>query len=265
MNGERRISLEQIANCRELGGMETADGYRIRRGMLLRSANLAQATEADLQKLCAEYRLNAVVDLRTSMEREQYPDVMTDRITVFHIPVFDEAVAGISHEKETDRLQVQAQMPAAPPSMTKLYRMIVSEETCRRNLGTAVRRIMEHSFETGSILWHCSEGKDRCGLVSALLLMALSVDREQIVEDYLITNEVNSAKAGFYYQKVLEEGQSEELASAVRDALVAKREYIEAAFAVIDGEYQTAERYIRDGLCIPDGTVRRFREQVLAG
>ena len=84
--------------------------------------------------------------------------------------------------------------------------------------------VMEHPADQGSILWHCTEGKDRCGLVTAMLLTALSVSREQIVEDYLITNEVNGPKAEAMYQKLLASGRGETVALSVREAYLAKRE-----------------------------------------
>lgn len=256
---ERRIFLEKVGNCRDLGGILTEDGRRIRPGKLLRAANLAAATEADMQKLCGEYGLRAVVDLRTEREREQYPDVKTDAVTYHPVPVFDDAVFGVSHEKETEEKQTEALIPP----LEDLYCMMVSEESCRRNLGRAVRTVMEHPADQGSILWHCTEGKDRCGLVTAILLTALSVSREQIMEDYLITNEVNKPKAEAIYQQLLASGKSGTAAVSVREAYLAKREYIEAAFSVIDTQYQDAEHYIREGLGIPDTCVQRFRERVL--
>ena len=57
---------------------------------------------------------------------------------------------------------------------------------------------MEHDFSKGCVLWHCTEGKDRCGLLSAVLLLALGVERSTILEDYLLTNHVNGT---FFLQK----------------------------------------------------------------
>ena len=256
---ERRILLDKVGNRRDLGGIRTEDGRRIRPRMLIRSANLAAAAAADVQKLCKEYGLRAVVDLRTDRERAQCPDVQMEQVAHHAVPIFDDAVFGISHEKEMKERQAEALIPP----LEGLYQMMMSEESCRKNLGEAVRIVMEHPADQGSILWHCTEGKDRCGLVTAMLLTALSVSREQIVEDYLITNEATGPKAEAMYQKLLASGRGETVALSVREAYLAKREYIETAFSVIDTQYQGAERYIREGLGIPDVCVRRFRERVL--
>lgn len=72
-------------------------------------------------------------------------------------------------------------------------------------------------------MWHCTEGKDRCGLLTAVLLLALYVDRRQIMEDYLVTNEVNEPKAEMYYQKILAAGRTKTEAVAVKICFLQKK------------------------------------------
>ena len=108
-----------------------------------------------------------------------------------------------------------------PVTWEDLYRMIVATESCRKNLGIAVKTVMEHDFSEGAVLWHCTEGKDRCGLLAAMLLSALGVSREDIMEDYLLTNEVNAPKAEMYYQHMLMAGKSEaEVITAFREKIL---------------------------------------------
>lgn len=253
----RIIPFETILNCRDLGGLQNREGRAILPGLLLRSANLSEATEKDVEKLRREHRLARIVDLRTGKEREERPDVSFSGAEQLPIPIFDERMAGISHEKEGD---TQLRLPV----MEDLYRVMVTDEGCRANLGQALRAVMEYDFDRGSVLWHCTEGKDRCGLVSALLLSALSVDREQIMEDYLLTNLVNEPKAEGYYRGVLASGRPEAEARAARDVFLAKASYLETAFAAIDREYESMESYLTDGLFIPASVVDAFRERALS-
>lgn len=80
---------------RDLGGLKTADGPTIASGLLLRSANLAEATEEDRKVLREKYHLAKIIDLRTETERRERPDV-----EYIPIPIFDERAAGITHEKK---------------------------------------------------------------------------------------------------------------------------------------------------------------------
>lgn len=68
---DRRIYFEKIQNIRDLGGLKTMDGQSIASGLLLRSANLSGATDSDIKKLTETYHLAKIIDLRTSMEKEE--------------------------------------------------------------------------------------------------------------------------------------------------------------------------------------------------
>lgn len=252
----RILSFENIQNARDLGGLRTADRCVIRPGLLIRSANLAEASPADVAALADQHHLARILDLRTGAEKQEKPDAAVPGAVYCPLPIFDESVLGISHEK-------QSRSTASVPRLEDLYRWIVSDGQCRENLGKAARTIMEHDFSKGAVLWHCTEGKDRCGLLTVVLLSALGVDRTQITADYLLTNRVNSPKAEQYYQGMLAAGKSEQEAAAIRDVFLAKESYLDAAFDAIDRQYKDMAAFLKVGLEIPEGTAARFRKLVL--
>ena len=255
----RSIPFEKISNARDLGGLRTAQGHVIAPGHLLRSANLAGATEADRRLLQERYRLAKIIDLRTQAERDEKPDAVIEDSENLPIPIFDVATAGISHERENR----QEQLLAVVPKMGQLYRKMVTDPACREQLGIAARCVMGHDFSEGGVLWHCTEGKDRCGLLSAVLLTALGVDRGTITQDYLLTNEVNGPKAEMYYQGMLSDGNTEAEAAVVRDIFLAREEYLNEAFSAIDELYQDDTAFLHEGLHIPQGLIQQFRDSVL--
>lgn len=255
----RRINFENISNARDLGGLRRADGSVIASGLMIRSANMANASEADVEVLRRKYRLSEIIDLRTESEQRQMPDVVIDHAIHWSIPVFDERVVGISHEKNTGKNEILKSLP----QMDDLYYMLVTRDSCRKNLGRAAQKVMEHDYARGSILWHCTEGKDRCGLLTVVLLLALYVDRRQIVEDYLVTNEVNEPKAEMYYQKILAAGRTKTEAVAVKNMFLAKEAYLNKAFSSIDEHYSDIDEFLCAGLDIPRAAVEKFRSNVL--
>ena len=91
----RMISFAGIINARDLGGLTATGGETIRKGLLLRAANLSQATEADLAKLRRDYRLSSIIDLRTAVERKEKPDRIPEDVELRIHPIFDEATAGM--------------------------------------------------------------------------------------------------------------------------------------------------------------------------
>lgn len=122
---------------------------------------------------------------------------------------------------------------------------------------------MEQDFSTGSVLWHCTEGKDRCGLLTAIVLMALDVSREEILADDLLTNRVNAPKAQRFYEQLLSAGKPLQTAEAVRDVFLARERYLQSAFAAIDAHYPDSRSFLIQGLSIPKETIHAFRERVL--
>ncbi|MBQ9249528.1 MAG: tyrosine-protein phosphatase [Oscillospiraceae bacterium] len=251
---ERRIVLEGIKNCRDLGGIRIADGREIAPGKLLRCAETSAATEADLEKLRA-LDVSAVIDLRTNMEKAEKPDRLPAGTDYIPEPVFDEATAGITREDGQPQ-------PFVMPDMVALYRTMAVKEGCRKALGKVMRRILGQDLAAGSILWHCTAGKDRAGIVAALLLGVLGADRETILADYLISNESCAADAENLYRKAMAAGAGEAVAQGARDAFLAKEEYLNAALDAFD-EYGGVRDYLVRALGIDPGAIDRFRETML--
>lgn len=230
-----------IQNKRDLGGLKTKDGRVIRSGMLVRSAKLAEAEENDLKGIAS------IIDLRTIAEREEIPDLTCGR-EYFPVPVFNQMNEGISHEEEAEKKKDPL------PDMAVLYGILM--RVYADNFGKILKTIMHHDFSKGAVLWHCTEGKDRCGMTTALVLEALGVDRETILEDYLKTNLINIPKAEKVREQ-LRETHGEEIAEGAYRAYIADEQYIRAAWEEMGSDY------IRGRLGITEEELEAFRQTVL--
>ena len=252
----RMISFAGIINARDLGGLTTTGGETIRKGLLLRAANLSQATEADLAKLRRDYRLSSIIDLRTAVERKEKPDCIPEDVELRIHPIFDEATAGITREDKTSS-------PFSLPDMVSLYRTMIVAEPCRAALHEVLTAIFAHDFEKGAVLWHCTAGKDRCGIVSSLVLSALGVSREEIIKDYAVNADEFIVQAAALYRRALRSGRPEPAAAAARDVFLALPKYLESAFRAIDEDYGSSESYLTRGLLIPKSLLDEFRNKML--
>ena len=224
--------------------------------MLLRAANLSQATEADLAKLRRDYRLSSIIDLRTAVERKEKPDRIPEDVELRIHPIFDEATAGITREDKTSS-------PFSLPDMVSLYRTMIVAEPCRAALHDVLTAIFTHDFEKGSVLWHCTAGKDRCGIVSSLVLSALGASREEIIKDYAVNADEFIVQADALYRRALRSGRPEPAAAAARDVFLALPKYMESAFRAIDDAYGSSESYLTRGLLIPKSLLDEFRNKML--
>ena len=252
----RDIIFEGIINARDLGGLKTRDGKTIRTHALIRSAKLSSANHRDEQKLRDEYRLRKIIDLRTPTERMEKPDAFIAGAENLALPVFRSMKAGISHEEEVQMLRNGG-------GLSGFYYYMVIDEDCRNNFSTILKTIFSFPYEQGSVLWHCTEGKDRCGLVSGFVLLALGVDLDEVRKDYDLTNRVNEKKAKQYYDRILAEGGPLEEAEYVRDMYLAKPEYLETSIRAILDKYGDFDSYFESGLNIDRDLIGYFRNNIL--
>lgn len=165
----RHHRLPGLYNFRDAGGYRTADGA-VRWGKLFRSDALHRIDDVTRRRL-AELGIGHVIDLRSAMELEAAPNALEGlTLTVHHLPVF----AG------------GTPVSAAASGIARVYEHIVDERGAA--LADAVRTIAA-AEQDSAVLVHCTAGKDRTGLVIALALSAVGVDRADVVADYALTEE----------------------------------------------------------------------------
>lgn len=169
----RRIDLESGYNCRDIGGMPAEDKMTAFH-KYVRSADVSKLSKKDLDTLYA-YGIRHVIDLRSMQERELAKDVMEDddRFTYKHYPFMCEAMKmGGGDVSKADPRQFEHF------SLGDMYRELVKD-------GELVRGLLEYTASCeGGVLYHCSAGKDRTGVMSALLLLNAGVAECDVVSDY---------------------------------------------------------------------------------
>lgn len=247
------IKLKSIVNIRDFEGIVTADSKNLKRGHFIRSSALHGLSREDRRVVFDEYCVRTVIDLRTEAEVREKPDSYPKEVDYINIPLIDEATAGITHEQRQNRDL------SAVPEMADLYRLVVTNEKSITNFREIFRVILS-SYEKGAVLWHCTEGKDRCGLVSALFLLLLGVERDEVTANYLLTNLYNKWKARKYYYLILLYKWNRSLAKKVRGMFIADESYLDAALDAIDEKYGSAENFLRDELGITDAQRKKLRE-----
>lgn len=253
-----KIQLKGTKNSRDFGSIASADGRVIKPHLFLRSDSLQNLTESDSEILCSVYSLSTVIDLRTVLEVEEKADVVPDGVNYCHLPLIDELMPGLTHEKAADKRVLLELVP----DMTELYRKIVTDENSIAQLKKIFELILNHD-ENSSVLWHCTEGKDRCGIVSALFLSLLDVEREVIYSDYLDTNKNAYKKGVKMYLLVILLAHSKEKAKKVWNAFTANKKFLKAAFDEIEKTYGSVDTFFEQKLGITKEMKESFKNKVL--
>ena len=187
---ERVIHLEGTANTRDIGGYITGDLQTLRWRQIIRSENLSRLTANDFQKL-EEMGLKTVIDLRTNKEHDRAPTVWQgdNPPQFFHFPVGDSDGEWFNATRKMMKKNKFTEKQSSA-LMAEGYRMIVKEGP------PSYEKLMEVVLDQSNwpILIHCNAGKDRAGVAVTLILESLGVDREVIMEEFLLTNEIARIK-----------------------------------------------------------------------
>lgn len=253
-----KIYLEGADNTRDLGGLKTTEGAVIKDKQLIHSNRLSRITQKDKILLETEYHLQKILDLRTPMEVEQEPDLEVAGAVYENIPFFMESMVGVSREQETRKQMLHME---EFPEMSDIYKMMIKEEFCRKQISQAVREIMNK--KNGAVLWHCTEGKDRCGLLSATILFLLDVSEDDVMEDYLKTNKAAITRVEKLKKKLHLAGLHREKIEKIEGYFVAKEEFLNAALKTMKEEYGSINQFMIKGLNISMQQKEDFKQKVL--
>lgn len=222
--------LEGTENTRELGGHTTLDGRTTRRGVLWRSDVPARLTETDIGKLRRNH-ITTVIDLResASLSRESGTLENAEGFTVLHCPIPEGA--GI---------------PESPAALPDSY-MVIAESA---GMAEALHAVA--AAETG-VLFHCTAGKDRTGVLSAVLLSLAAVSDAEIVADYVLTAECIKERL---------RNMHEHFPRIDMTVVTPCEDYMRGFLGLWKAKYDCAEKYL-GSMGLTEDEIRRLREKLL--
>jgi protein-tyrosine phosphatase len=240
---DRSLEWEGCRNVRDLGGLPTVGGGRTRWGSFVRADLLGRLTEQGRRQLL-DYGVRTIVDLRMPHEvAADPPAVFTDG---------QDAPTYLNLNAVEDKPEVRARLKAA---QTRVDKYTISLD----GFPEANARIMRAmaTAEPGGVVFHCHSGKDRTGVVAALLLDLAGVEEEAIVGDYAISQE----RLMPLYEKWLEETGGEEAIDPWWIPIT-EPQTMRGVLAHLRTHYGGAEGYLRQaGLGVE--AIARIREKLV--
>lgn len=242
MTDSRILQFEGVHNFRDYGGYDTVDGGRVKSGLLWRSAQHGDASDADLQAIHLLQIAN-VIDLRGPSEREAKPCRRHDEFDS-KVWFYPEETAGLALHTEAADGVVTA--PEARAAMIHLYDGIAFRE----NLVPMLRLYFEilHRAE-GPSLVHCVAGKDRTGFAVAMAQHVLGVPRDVIMDDYLLTNSAGNIEARIAAGAVqIRERHGAISDDTIRALMGVEADYLNAAFKSVEARFGSFDAYLEEML-----------------
>ncbi|PJF22423.1 MAG: hypothetical protein CUN56_06050 [Phototrophicales bacterium] len=178
MSPERHLTIEGAWNVRDIGGLETHHGKRVKRGLIYRSGALSDLTPAGIQQF-QTLGIQTICDMRSVEEAQTAPDYLPPNVQYFHEPLDTE-------DNQLERLlSILIFRRRLKKIMLRTYTRVMVDRNAPL-MGRILRRLADPQNRPAII--HCSAGKDRTGVLTALLLGLLGVPESTIIADYTQTN-----------------------------------------------------------------------------
>lgn len=255
----RHLPLEGVHNFRDFGGYETQSGKRLRTGRLFRSASHGRATDADLA-LIAALDIGVVVDLRRPQERERDPSRRHGAFAgevIVNETVLEEEDSWLAHVTTSD-----LSADSFRDYMVRYY----AEAPFKPHITALYARYFEILATTDRpVLIHCAAGKDRTGILAALTHHLVGVDREQMLTDYLMTNEIGEfeRRMPLLLETIRELTGRTAPPAAMRVAMGVEAAYLEMAFKTMIERHGDLDRYLENELGVDVARRREVKARLL--
>jgi protein-tyrosine phosphatase len=258
----RHVPLQGQPNFRDLGGYRATDRRRVKWGIVYRSGELSQLTHEDVDKL-ATLGIKTVVDLRSPQEISARgegrlpPGTRVQPIPIASSDVFTKLIP----------MFLKGDFSQVPPNLLeRVNRLLVSEFS--QQYAALLRALLNR--ENLPLVFHCTQGKDRAGFGAAIVLSALGIPWETVVEDYLLSNEYrkeeNDKLLGMVQRFAASQGRpgTEQIAfERVEGLLYVKEESLHAAYAEILERHGSVEGYLIHGLGASERELMQLRDELL--
>ena len=253
----RILDVEGVINFRDMGGYHTADGKRVRTGLLYRSGALDGISEKGMAKL-QELGIELICDLRSDEEEVAAPDKLpqSSAPTYIHMPL----LAADNRRERVMALFFNRRKFAA--MMPEMYTRVIIDGNAHI-YGDILRRIANPA--NLPTLIHCSAGKDRTGVAAMLILSLLGVPEDVILADYSLSN--------LYYESFLKFGElaigsvkwTGITAEDLQPLFVSHPDTLKTALEHIHRKYGSVPNYLRSAAGVNDELQQKIKSNLLEG
>lgn len=256
------IGITSAHNARQLGGYQIGN-RKIKDNLLLRTAKISELSGQDSTLLCDKYKVQCVYDFRGQEESLSAPDVIPAGARYLSLALSFTGEGSESNPKFENEEQMIAMLlqyaehPAVQAMCTGMYDVIFFEEASQKVYRQFFEDLLTVNPEEGAVLWHCTQGKDRAGCASAMLLAALGADRELIMADFMLSKE--------YYDQITAQIKTETDAQrmVINTLISANPEIFEASLDKVDAQYGSLKNYLTECIGVTPEMMEVLRERYL--
>lgn len=227
------IPFEAVYNFRDMGGYKSRDGRAVKNGLIYRSAALGKMTKSDKERF-ETLGVKTIFDYRDNHEAQNNPNPIFSYAKYIQIP----AKGNHAFEMPTNAGGQDFYKVVSPEMFREFYAQMPFNNASFKELLATIQQP-----ENLGLVHHCAVGKDRTGIGSALILLALDVPEETIMEDYLDTN-VHLRPLVERMALTIQPDYSDQELQQFYALMSAREDYLQAAFDAMDTRYGSKEAFL---------------------
>ena len=255
------IGITGAHNSRQLGGYQIGN-KKIKNDLLLRTAAISGLTEADSVLLADKYRVQRIYDFRGKNEAMTSPDVIPGNAGYLSLSISFDVSENVSEKKQSQEEMIMmllqnADNPLVQDMCDHMYDKIFFDEASQDVYRRFFADLVSLDPKDGAVLWHCTQGKDRAGSASAMLLAALGADRDLIMADFTLSKE--------YYDPFVDKiPVNNDTQSKVLNTLISANPVIfEQTLDKVDAKYGSLRNYLTECLGVTPEMMETLRDRYL--
>jgi protein-tyrosine phosphatase len=240
MTEKSALRLQGSPNFRDLGGYRGHGENTVKRHHLFRTGNFAHVTPEDVETL-RRIPLRTVIDLRSAMEIQLYPSILPADLGIALVNAETNPYANAGAQEYKKILADDPTPRGALKTIAATYGLL--PQAC----GPAIKVVVDCVINGGTpVAFHCSNGRDRTGVISMMLLYMLGVSREDIVANYVESNSRIDLEAAINLSRTvfIKEYGVEFDYETLRTMNQALAPNVDIAFATMDRLYGSAQGYL---------------------
>ncbi|MCD1116529.1 tyrosine-protein phosphatase [Chryseobacterium turcicum] len=244
---ENKVLIKKATNFRTVGNIKNSDGRILKEGKFYRSAHLHKLKKKSFEAF-ENLGIKEIIELRNSKEISQKPDVIPQNVDYKNYSAFEDEGDQLNHAKKLV-LKGKVKGSDADQRMLDFYKTYATENP------EIIKKIIHQILDAENpVLYHCTAGKDRTGIITALILTILKFDKATIENDYLLSNNYREKLV----QKRLHLAHNLHFIYPKMDLNVieklswVEKNYLDAAFLEINKKYGSMDVYIHEKLEISE-------------
>ena len=271
---KRYLDFEGTTNFRDLGGYVGHNGKTVKWGQIFRADALNKLTDKDIALLEA-MKLKTIVDFRSPKEIVDNEDKAIKDTVYFNLNPKAEVAQLASASPANDKQKIDKLLSIANSDqgeryfldhiddMAKQMRKLVSDPVAISQYQKLMELLL--ADDGAPLVYHCRGGKDRTGVATMYILLALGVSKDQIYSDYILTNTYKEVRNEMRMDEYRNLTDNQNVLDYLRNLLLAKEEYLDAAFDEMIKVSGSSDNYLKQVLMIDDDKLTTFRNRYLEG